>query len=239
MFIKVVGGVVAVLLAGCLFWQHGVIRQLRSDVARLSQKPIVATQPLSPLDVEARSAKADAQTVQPEMQSLKVRIVALESRVQALSSELEQAQKQRQVVAARDTSGGRETLTGLKEQILDATISWRERFRAFRSLAGKGLADAPTTVAFADEVMALNQDDLAEELFRALDNTGNLAAAPALIKGLQSGNAELRMLALDALSEMQSDATVVPWLQHVARSDSQDRVRAEAARVLAQAGNKP
>ncbi len=239
MFIKVVCSVVAVLLAGWLFWQRGVIRQLESDVARLSQKPIVATETLSPPDVKAMSSKADAQNPQTEMQSLKTRIVALESRMQALTSELEQAQRRRQDDVAGDTSSGRKTMTGLKGQILDATLSWLERFRAFRSLAGKGLADAPTTVAFVDEVMASNQDDLAEELFRALDNTGNLAAAPALIRGLQSGNAELRMLALDALSEMQSDATVLQWLQHVARNDAQDRVRAEAARVLAQAGNKP
>jgi HEAT repeat protein len=102
-----------------------------------------------------------------------------------------------------------------------------------------GLVDAQTTAAFLDEVVALNNDELTADLFGALDNTGNLAAAPALIKGLQSDKVELRVRALDALSEMQSDATVVQWLQYAARNDAHDRVRAEAVRVLAQAGNQP
>jgi HEAT repeat protein len=69
-------------------------------------------------------------------------------------------------------------------------------------------------------------------LFRMLDNTGNLAAAPALIQGLQLEDWRLRGSAVDALSEMQSDPNVVKWLQHVAQNDADERVRAEASRVL-------
>jgi HEAT repeat protein len=105
-------------------------------------------------------------------------------------------------------------------------------------MSSANVADAQMTTAFADGVVARGQTEETATLFRALDNTGNLAAAPALVKGLQSENTELRMLALDALSEMQSDATVVKWLKFVAENDTDARVRNEAVRVLAQGANQ-
>lgn len=127
----------------------------------------------------------------------------------------------------------------LERRLANNAASFRERFAAFRVLMSAKAASAEAVRDFANEVVAQNNVDQTADLFRMLDNTGNLAAAPALIYGLQTDNPKLRALALDALSEMQSDPTVVKWLQHSANNDADERVRAEAVRVLAQAGNKP
>ena len=127
----------------------------------------------------------------------------------------------------------------LDRRVLDNGASFRERFAAFRVLISAKAANAQTTAAFANEVVAQNNPEQMADLFRTLDNTGNLAAAPALISGLQVDDPGLRGLALDALSEMQAEPAVVKWPQYTANNDSDERVRAEAVRVLAQAGNKP
>lgn len=129
-------------------------------------------------------------------------------------------------------------MADLRQRALDSNASFRERLIAFQCMSSANVADAQMTTAFADGVVARGQTEETATLFRALDNTGNLAAAPALVKGLQSENTELRMLALDALSEMQSDATVVKWLKFVAENDTDARVRNEAVRVLAQGANQ-
>ena len=131
-----------------------------------------------------------------------------------------------------------ERVADLRQRTLNHNASFREQLAAFRYLSSAKVADAQLTAAFAESVVARGQADEMAALFRSLDNTGNLAAAPALVKGLQGGNPELRMMALDALSEMQSDATVVKWLGFMAENDADPRVRAEALRVLAQGAGR-
>lgn len=145
--------------------------------------------------------------------------------------ELEEALLESPMTPARQTE--------LQRRTLDSEASFQERLTAFQAMASAKVVNAQTTAVFTDDVVAQNRVEDMAVLFRALDNTGNVAAAPALIKGLQTTNPEIRMLALDALSEMQSDADVVKWLQYTANNDADERVRAEAVRVLAQANNKP
>lgn len=239
MFKKVLGGLVAAALAVGLIWQHRLIQQIRVELAGMSRLELRAAESSVASDATVAAAASDLNAARAEVQALQLRVVALEARVQALTLELERELKRQRELAAQNISAGPVAGGELKEHILNTKRGLKERFTAFRTLMRMGLVDAQTTAAFVDEVVALNNDELTADLFGALDNTGNLAAAPALIKGLQSDKVELRMRALDALSEMQSDATVVQWLQYAARNDAHDRVRAEAVRVLAQAGNQP
>jgi len=146
-------------------------------------------------------------------------------------NQLEDALRQMLVNSTRQIS--------LEQRALDDGALFQERFTAFRLLMSANVASAQTVKNFANEVLTHNNADQTADLFRMFDNTGNLAAAPALISGLQLDNPKLRALALDALSEMQSDPTVAKWLQHAATNDPDERVRAEAARVLGQARNNP
>jgi HEAT repeat protein len=233
-----VGGVLAVVLLG-LGWQQRTMRQMQTELAELTRSEL----PAEPIVVESTPNRPEPEpeltAARAEVRALQMRVNALEARLQALTLELEQERQQQRQLGSNSTALALASADELKAQVMDPHRGWKDRFRAFRTLMRQGLMDAQTTTAFLDEVMKLNDDELTAELFGVLDNTGNLAAAPALIRGLQLDKVELRMRALDALSEMQSDATVVQWLQHVARTDAEERVRAEAVRVLAQAGNQP
>jgi hypothetical protein len=239
MLAKILGGCAVTVVLFGLGWQQRTIWQMQTELAGLARPNLHAVTAPVESDPAGPRPESELHSARAEVQALQLRIVALEARVQALASEWEQEQQRQRELAARNISAGPVPPAELKEHLLDTNRGWKERFSAFRALVRRGLIDAQTTAAFVDEIVARNDDALTAELFGVLDNTGNLAAAPALIKGLQSDKVELRMRALDALSEMQSDATVVQWLQHVARTDAEERVRAEAVRVLAQAGNQP
>jgi HEAT repeat protein len=239
MLLRILGGCALAAVLFGLGWQQRTIRQMQSELAGLAEPNLPAVAAPVESDPAGPGPESELNSARAEGQALQLRIIALEAQVQALASELEQELKRQRELAARNVSTGSAPAAELKEHLLDTNRGLKERFSAFRALVRRGLIDAQTTVSFVDEIVARNDDELTAELFGALDNTGNLAAAPALIKGLQSDKVELRMRALDALSEMQSDATVVQWLQHVARTDTEERVRAEAVRVLAQAGNQP
>jgi hypothetical protein len=242
MLLKILGGCALAAVLFGLGWQQRAIRQMQTQLAAVPRPELsteaptvesIPTQPTQPEQaVELTAARAEVNTLQ-------LRVGALETRVQALTLELEQEQQRQREIKANSTAIAQAPLDELKAQLLDSHRGLKERFRAFRTLMRHDVLDAQTTTSFLDEIMKLNDHELTAELFGALDNTGHLAAAPALINGLQSDKVELRLRALDALSEMQSDATVVQWLQHVARNDAEERVRAEAVRVLAQAGNQP
>ncbi len=237
MFTKVMGGLVLAVLVVGLIWQQRSLRRMHTDLVELAQQE---HQPVhTPVASGAATHLATCTAAQAEVRALQVRVVGLEARVQELTLALQSEFQRQREADANNLTAGPVSARELQEQILDTKRSLKERFNTFRALLRQGLADAHTTTAFLNEVMAQHDDELTAPLFKALDNTGNFAAAPTLIKGLESEKAELRMLALDALSEMQSDATVVQWLQHVARNDPQERVRLEAVRVLAQAGNQP
>lgn len=220
-------------------WQQSALRQMRMELTELSRPAVPAAETPVQRDSDRSDLESELSAARAEVSALQLRIVALEARVQMLTLELEHAQQQQRRLAANNPAVAPASPDELKAQVMDPHRGLKDRFRAFRTLMRQGLMDAQTTTAFLDEVLKLNDDELTAELFGALDNTGNLAAAPALIKGLQLDKVELRMRALDALSEMQSDATVVQWLQHVARNDREERVRTEVVRVLAQAGYRP
>ena len=157
----------------------------------------------------------------------------------ALASEQSRDVQRELEDALRDIPVNSTRQAELEGRVLNSGASFSERFAAFRVLISAGVANAQAVAVFANEVVAQRDPERMEDLFQTLDNTGNLAAAPALINGLQVGDPELRVRALDALGEMQADPTVVKWLQHTANNDADERVRAEAVRVLGQAGNKP
>jgi hypothetical protein len=157
----------------------------------------------------------------------------------ALASEQSRDVQRELEDALRDIPVNSTRKAELEGRVLNSGASFSERFTAFRVLISANVASAQAVAAFANEVVAQSNPERMADLFRTLDNTGNLAAAPALINGLQVGDPGLRVRALDALGEMQVDPTVVKWLQHTANNDADERVRAEAVRVLAQGGNRP
>jgi hypothetical protein len=239
MLLRILGGCALAAVLFGLGWQQRAIRQMQTQLTELPRPELSAEAPTVESIPNQPEQAAELTAARAEVRALQLRVSALEARVQALTLALEQERQRQGEIKANSTAIAQVPLDELKAQLLDPHRGLKERFRAFRTLMRHDLLDAQTTTSFLDEIMKLNDQELTAELFGALDNTGHLAAAPALIKGLQSDNVELRMRALDALSEMQSDATVVQWLQHVARNDVEERVRAEAVRVLAQAGNQP
>ena len=165
---------------------------------------------------------------------------AVESEIWAALASEQSRDVQRELEAAlRNIPVNSTRKAELERRVLNSGASFSERFTAFRVLISANVAGAQAVAAFANEVVAQSNPERMEDLFQTMDNTGNLAAAPALINGLQVGDPGLRIRALDALGEMQADPTVVKWLQHTANNDADEHVRAEAVRVLGQAGNKP
>ncbi|HEX5219497.1 MAG TPA: HEAT repeat domain-containing protein [Verrucomicrobiae bacterium] len=202
---------------------------LKSPALREKALQLVATHPEDQIRrraVQILGASGDARVVESALWTL---LASEQSR--SVQYQLEEALREIPMDSTRQLS--------LEQRALNDQSPLRERLAAFRLLMAANVASAQTVKDFANTVLAQNNADQTAELFRMFDNTGNLAAAPALINGLQLDNPHLRALALDALSEMQSEPTVIKWLQHAAMNDTDERVRAEAVRVLGQAGNKP
>jgi HEAT repeat protein len=157
----------------------------------------------------------------------------------ALSSEQSREVQRELEDALRNIPVSATRKSELEGRLQNSAATFSERFTAFRVLVSAKAGNTESLATFANEVVERSDREQIADLFETLDNTGNLAAAPALISGLRLEDPQLRRSALDALGEMQTDPTVVEWLRHTATHDSDARVRGEAIRVLGQAGNKP
>jgi HEAT repeat protein len=143
----------------------------------------------------------------------------------------EQAEK-----ALRDGPVTPERIARLQQQISNPQVGVDAKITAFRALR-EGNADlsAPATALVQ---LAQTTEDAATraKIYQALDGIDDPKMMQPLVTGLQDPDPNVRRRAADALSGFASEPSIRKWLEYVAASDGDNRVRREAQQAL-KAGN--
>ena len=120
----------------------------------------------------------------------------------------------------------------LQQRINDANASVDDRLLAMRALVRAGTDVSGATAALTQ--LAQNTADplTRARVFEAFDGGRDPGMLSPLVGGLQDADPRVRKAAADALGGFASDPRVRQWLEFVAQSDADTRVRREAQQAL-------
>lgn len=119
---------------------------------------------------------------------------------------------------------------------LNGSAPLDQRVLSLQLLAGAEADVTPVAAALAQSAAAVTDKDQFLAYLTAFDDVNNPAFLPTVVRGAQSQDADIRRRAADALRDYRSDPAALQWLQFLAQSDPDPRVREEAARGLRSGG---
>jgi HEAT repeat protein len=125
-------------------------------------------------------------------------------------------------------------LLSLRQQALDTATPLDQRTLSLRMMqqARADIGDVALSLAQAAQV----EQDKARRLqyMQMFDAVTHPAFLPSIVQGVQDSDPDIRVRAADALRDYRNDATALQWLQYLAQSDPDERVRREAAQAFPQ-----
>jgi HEAT repeat protein len=98
---------------------------------------------------------------------------------------------------------------------------------------------ADTAAAFAEFAQTSPDVVTRASIFRAVDGVQDPRLLPPLLNGLQDPSPDVRREAAQALTGFGSNPNIRQWLDYVAQSDADSRVRREAFHSLRNLQNPP
>lgn len=125
-------------------------------------------------------------------------------------------------------------LFDLRQQALDLNTPLDQRALSLQ-LMHQARADV-SDVALSLAQSAQTEADKARRLqyLQMFDDVTHPAFLPSIVQGVQDSDPDIRVRAADALRDYRNDATALQWLQYLAQSDPDERVRREAAQAFPQ-----
>jgi hypothetical protein len=134
--------------------------------------------------------------------------------------------------ALRKGSMTPERAVRLQQLLGDPQTSLDDRLTALRALhrGGADVSEAATQLA----ALAQGTQDVVTRanIFHALDGVQDPRLLPPLLGGLQDPSPNVRKEAAEALTAFASNPDIQQWLQYVAQSDADSKVRREAFKAL-------
>lgn len=136
--------------------------------------------------------------------------------------------------ALRKGSMTPERETRLQQQAIDSQAGIRERLTAWHALEGAGSDISGATAALAQ--LAQNSQDPAvrADIYKAFDKSKDPSVVLPLVNGLQDQDPGVRKQAADAIGNFAKDPRIQEWLNFLATSDPDQKVRREATHALRQ-----
>jgi hypothetical protein len=120
----------------------------------------------------------------------------------------------------------------LQARALNASSSLDTRIASMRLLQSANQDISSVAPSLAQTAQSVQERDELISLFRAFDDVNDPNFMLPLVNGLQHNDAEVRVRAADALMDYRDEPNVVAWLEMLAESDPDPRVRQEAMRVF-------
>jgi HEAT repeat protein len=120
----------------------------------------------------------------------------------------------------------------LQQLAADPQAALDDRLTAMRALVRAGVDVSGASAAVADLVQNTQDPVARAKIFRALDGVQDPRIVPPLVNGLQDPSPVVRREATETLSRFAFDPNVRQWLEYLAQSDADSRVRREAFQAL-------
>jgi HEAT repeat protein len=125
-----------------------------------------------------------------------------------------------------------ERMASLQQRAANPQAPIEERITAMRALQKGGVDVSDTAMAMA-QLAQTTQDVVARaRIFQALDGVRDPRLLAPLVGGLQDPSPDVRKEATEALRRFASDPNIHQWLEYVAQSDADSRVKHEAYQAL-------
>lgn len=125
-------------------------------------------------------------------------------------------------------------IANFKQYAMNPQASLDDRLLAASALRSARV-EVPEVMASLAQIAQTSTDEKQRlRVLQTFDGTSETAFIPAFVQGLQDPNPSIRRQAADSLSGLKTDPTVAQWLQYIAQSDPDARVREEAKQALAE-----
>lgn len=122
----------------------------------------------------------------------------------------------------------------LLQQAIDSQAGVRERLTAWHALEGAGSDIASATAALAQLAQSSQDPAVRADIYKAFDKSKDPSVVLPLVNGLQDSDPRVRKQAADAIGSFAKDPRIQEWLNFLASSDPDQKVRKEAAQALKQ-----
>ena len=125
-----------------------------------------------------------------------------------------------------------ERIASLQQRAANPETPIDEKITAMKALQKGGVDVADTAMALA-QLAPTTQDVVTRaQIFQALDGIHDPRLLAPLVGGLQDPSPDVRMEATEALRGFASNPNIRQWLEYVAQSDTDSRVKREAFQAL-------
>jgi len=180
-------------------------------------------------------SSADAKTRQEAVENLRHFMADAEVEKQlwdSMQKDPDPKVRERAEEALREGPMTAERTARLQQRAMDPQADLNQRLTAMRALV-KGGADGAEAAASIVALAQNTQDPVARaNIYRAVDGVRDPRLLPPLLGGLQDPSPDVRQEATEALSKFASDPNIRQWLEYVAQSDADPKVKREAFQAL-------
>lgn len=122
----------------------------------------------------------------------------------------------------------------LQQQAIDSQAGVRERLTAWHALEGSGSDISGATAALAQLAQSSQDPAVRADIYKAFDKSKDPSVVLPLVNGLQDQDPRVRKHAADAIANFANDPRIQEWLNFLATSDPDQKVRREASHAIKQ-----